>query len=371
MVPFSQAKNIDLKELVLILAGGLAWLSVYLKRKQVLAKLSPFSVVLLASFIFGCLANGLFYHAATNLFDLPFTRLGLVGLLACAGCGLALMLISGRKIMRWFYASTVLMAVAALPFDLASGQIGGRPGGLFYQADILAVFMGIGLLLGIYLWRIYPARKVWLLIAQALMLTILLLTQTRAVIFILVFLALMIIYNLTQRRLLAFTVLAALVLMIYGLHVLVPTRLTDPGYVVESVSYRLSLQKSALSAVKQMRFFGYGGGNIMRALPCYNLQAPKLLVSCKQGYYFNSSHNVFIDRLLTLGWWGGLSYALFVSFSLFKGWQQGSKRILFYCALLIGAYYFTNITNIELELWFWVILLQISKFKSLTESEKC
>jgi O-antigen ligase len=143
------------------------------------------------------------------------------------------------------------------------------------------------------------------------------------------------------------------------LHYVAPGRLTNAGYAEQSIHYRLSLQDYALKASGRKPFLGYGPGNLADALRCPWLPAGPLQTTCHQGYFFNSSHNIFIDRILAIGWLGGLAYLGIVILAIYRGIRSKKEvRSMGYGLLLIGCYYLTNVTSLTLELLLWVLVVQ-------------
>lgn len=90
--------------------------------------------------------------------------------------------------------------------------------------------------------------------------------------------------------------------------VFLPARLTNPSYAEFSVRYRLDLQSAALKASDHRPFLGYGIGNLADALNCPSLHVAPLKQTCHEGYFFSSSHNIYLDRVLAFGWLAGLCY---------------------------------------------------------------
>jgi O-antigen ligase len=89
------------------------------------------------------------------------------------------------------------------------------------------------------------------------------------------------------------------------------------------------------------------------------LQSPALQKTCHQGYFFNSSHNIFIDRFLAVGWLGGLAFLALAVLAIYKALRaQPEVRIVGWALLLIACYYLTNVTNVTLELLLWVLILR-------------
>lgn len=366
LVPFSLGRNIDLQSMVLILIGAMAWSVVALDHKQSsLAGLPRFVQILLGVYVLSCLLSLAWHPGGANLFGAPLLGLGSLGLTACVGCGLALRSVDNQRLTQWLYGTTVLLAVSAIPYALLVNHHLGRLGGVFDQSDILAVFMACGLLLGLAMWNFYPTRRPLLILAQCLLVVILFGTQTRAVILLVALIALLLIWQgQTDRRrrnwegaALAVGFLAVIIV----LPAVLPGRLSNSGYARESIHYRLVLQQAALRASWREPLQGFGPGSIDTALACPTLHDPALQATCHEAYYFNSSHNIFLDRVLGLGWIGGIAYSLLVGLALrevFRIPQSKAKRSMLYCVPLIAAYYLTNVTNVELELWFWILILQ-------------
>jgi O-antigen ligase len=236
-----------------------------------------------------------------------------------------------------------------------------RTGGLFSQADILACFLGCGLLLGWQMLAVYPKRKNVITAVQVLMAAVLLATQTRTVIILVTVLSFIWLARHWHKRMMRPLVVSLLIvigLLAVWSH-LAPNRLTDRAYASQSVQYRLTLQHYALRAAAHEPFHGYGPGNLADALPCSQLRDTALQKTCDEGYFFNSSHNIFLDRVLAIGWPGALAFLGLVILALYRNLRGGQARQIWgYTLLLISGYYLTNVTGVTLELLFWVVLFQ-------------
>lgn len=363
LVPFEAFRNIELQAGLLIIAGGFAWLSVALNPQPVFKPYNRLSLWLIAVFAVCCiLSAGLNPHLGYGLFGAPYIRLGALGLLACVGCGLILDCLRAVTWIKYLYVMIVMLGVLSVPYSLLKYHRLHRLVGLFAQSDLMAVFLGCGLLLGLYLFQTHPSRRKQIAAAQLLLLVLLGLTETRVVIVGVLALALLWQYQYQRRLLIRWwpVYLIGLVVLMAGLHWLAPNRLTSPGYASESVQYRLDLQAAALRASASKPLLGYGPGNLADALDCRKLTASDLLESCHHGYFFNSSHDIFIDRALALGWLGGLSYLAIVVLALYRGFRAKQEvRIIAYAALLISLYYLTNVTSVTLELLYWILLLRL------------
>jgi O-antigen ligase len=233
--------------------------------------------------------------------------------------------------------------------------------------------MALGLLLGVAMWQLQPGLHKPLIASRALLAVILFLTGTRAVIAILVLTGLLMLLqsSLSWKRRVAWSTSIIVVVIIGAVATqnILAHRLTSGDLANQSLHYRFALQHFAVKASLHEPLFGYGPGSLSTPLACPTLHNPALQLTCHQGYYFDSSHNVFLDRVLALGWVGGISFSLFVLAALYKGLRTpGMKRYCSYAALLIAAYYLTNPSDLTIELLFWVFLLQPYKLPSLSHA---
>ena len=104
LVPFADARNIDMQGLILLLAGLASWLAVFLNHWSPIRTMGKVEKLLLAGFIVFCLlslvANP---HPGYDFFGAPYIRLGTGGILACIGCGFALQKISSKRLVIYLY----------------------------------------------------------------------------------------------------------------------------------------------------------------------------------------------------------------------------------------------------------------------------
>jgi O-antigen ligase len=362
LVPLDAVRNIDLQGLLLIVSGSFAWCAILLHYRKTFRLVHRLSGALLAIFVGTCILSFLTNpHYVYDFFGAPYIRLGSAGLLSCVGIGLLAKTVPLKRLLVYLYVIILSLAVISLPYSLLRFHSLSRIGGVFAQADILGCFVGCGLLFGFGLISLYPRYCRLMLGSQLFLACILVLTQTRAVLFLVI--VLYILWSLQTRRAAAlkrviFSLLAVL-LFLFTLHYIAPSRLTNTGYAAQSISYRLSLQRYALRTSTQKSLLGYGPGNLADALSCRQIPAGTLQATCHQGYFFNSSHDIFIDRILAIGWIGGLAYLALVVLAIYKGMRSKQEvRIMTYGVLLISCYYLTNVTSATLELLMWVLLMQ-------------
>lgn len=307
-------------------------------------------------------------HFGYDLFGAPYIRLGSAGLAACAGFGLLCRSVSRARFAAGLYLLICLFALVSVPYSWFHMHSLWRIGGLFLQADIFAVFLGCGLLFGAHLMRQYTAYRSYIAVAQLALLCLLVVSGTRAVLILLALLYpayVQLAYGLWRIKKWLLYV-ALVVLLAVTAAVLLPSRLTSPRYADQSIAYRFALQRAALHASTARPYFGYGAGNLADALDCRTLHDEQLLQTCRQSFFFNSSHDIFIDRVLAVGWIGGISYAAIVFTVIIRGWRRGRQiRPESAAALLIAGYYLTNVTSVPLEILFWALLLRSAADKSI------
>jgi hypothetical protein len=188
-VPFGPSRNTDMQGLLLLISGCLAWLAILLGKDRSWP-LDKLTTALMAIFFTGCLVVTISTpHLEYNLLGAPYIRLGSLGFLACLGIALLTLRHDIQSLLRIIYALVFAVAVLSLPYAWLKGSSLGRIGGTFYQADILAIFLGCALLIGGYLRQHETAKwRLKLTISQLFLAFTLVLTGTRAVLLLIIFL---------------------------------------------------------------------------------------------------------------------------------------------------------------------------------------
>ncbi len=368
MVPYHVVtQNINIKGALLIVLGGAAWLGV-LARPRLLLSLPKWILGLIGLLLANLALSSLTSPSSTAaLFGAPYVRLGTLGLAGAIGCGLLLRNVPKPRVLMAIYASTLFLAVFSVVYNLWRFGYVARLIGPVYQADALAAYLGVGLVLGFWAMITKADWTRAILMGQVVLLVAILLTQTRAAIGLSVVLSLAALTHLRAWNVLRqyAVALITMLLLIIGLHawshVDLNRRIFDANYAKLSVQYRYDLQEAAIQALPHVSPLGVGPGNIAGVLSCNTLKSPPLQQTCNQGFVFGSSHNIFLDRFIELGWFGGLAFLVltvcgFLYAIRSKG--QPDEIILAYVLLLLGVYFLTNVTTLEVELIFWICLLQ-------------
>lgn len=360
LVPFSTGRNIDLQAGIVWVLGTIAWLSLFLWRTDT-PSLRRWLWWPIGLYALSCLLTLWFHPDVANLTGLPHSRLGVLSLLACIGCGLVSRFFSVQRLARGLYASSIAIAITAVPYTLITMGSLARVGGAFHQPDLLAIWLVCGWIIGFGLWPQAKKQRWGMAATQTLLLVVIVLSQSRMALLLLIVISLVIAVRQLRGRLRTMAVL--LIIGVTGLvgssaYLVAPhNRVIDSGYSTRSIQYRLTLQSYGVHAVSYQPIVGYGPANIQTGISCLIIHDPALIRTCQQGYYFESSHNIFLDRFIGLGLLGGSAYIIAIGGLLYIGKRQiGIARYVWYAALAICVYYLTNITSVSIELLLWVLL---------------
>jgi len=352
--------------IILLIAGLTGLLSIVYRYRNYIKNLNSTEWLLISLFIFFCLLSLIVNpHKAYDFLGSPYIRLGTGGVIACIVCGLSLQKVSGKNLVTFLYWFISLLAFFSVPYYLIRFHSISRIGGFFAQPDIFAVFLGCGLLLGLVMSKLYSRFRIYIWLVQLFLASILVLTETRAILFLVIILYLLIFLQSRSYKKLSIkswaTIVVCAIIFVVVAKIFLPNRVTSINYGAQSISYRLTLQDYALRSSADKPLFGYGLGNLADALACNKLSAASLQKTCHDGYFFNSSHDIFLDRILAVGWIGGLAFLIFVLYELWAGQRSDIyTKILTYCGLLIACYYLTNVTSVIVELLLWIILINVA-----------
>lgn len=184
LAPFPDNRNADLQGIVILIAGLLSSVYIITKYKSFNNLLSNKErVLLIAIMVFALLSFLVNPHKNYDLLGAPYVRLGLAGTYSIIACSFLMSSIKTRDLLRYLYLLIIAIATISVPYTIYEQGTVNRIGGLFSQADIFAVFMGCGLLIGVEIYKKYPKLKFQIISSQILLVVLILLSQTRAVIF--------------------------------------------------------------------------------------------------------------------------------------------------------------------------------------------
>lgn len=358
LVPFGSGRNADLQGYVLLLAGLSAWSAIMigLRRQQ----LNQLVVILSGIFLIaGLLSSLVNYPKGYSLVGAPYIRLGLLSFISALGIGILVAKYEIAIKLQFIYWWILAFAIISVPYTMFKHGSLERIGGLFSQADVFACLLGVGLLTGLVLFKNRYITLKHFAFSQTILVVLLLLTQTRAAIFLTLLLTIIWLVReqaVSKKQLIAGVLLVGLVFA--SIHIFWSDRTTNRVYALESLNYRLALQREGLEASIEKPLLGYGPGNLADALDCKNISSRELEHTCEDNYFFNSSHNIFLDRIIAFGWLGGLGFLGLVILAMKRAWSgKNELRGVAYLVALIAGYYLTNVTHIVLETLLWVLLL--------------
>jgi O-antigen ligase len=354
---FDGSRNLKLQGLLLLVAAVLAIPGLVRHHPPLDKKI----VVLLVIYAGFCLLSSLRGdRLADNLFGPASSHLGILILLACLICGLSLLQYSRRRKIVALYAVLSAVGYLSVPYSFLRFHTLERISGLPSQPVVLGCLLAVGFVLGLYLFATNQKYRLLIFSNQLALFGLLLVTQTRAAIGLTLAATVYCYFwlgrpaGLTKKLIIPAAVVC---LALFSLAYL-PGRLHNSGYAAASIDYRFHLAEAAVSTSTNQPIVGYGVANIPAALDCQRLAAADLQQTCRDGYTFNSSHNIYLDRIIAIGWLGGIAYLGLVTICIYRGFRGNREaKLLSLAALVIALYYLTNITSVALELLFWVLLL--------------
>lgn len=366
LIPFGTLKNFAFQQGILAIAGVFGCLALLAKRTRPGAEFPKSFYWLIYVVIASCVVSIVVNRdLMLALLGEPNSRLGFLSLIASIVCAVLFSLYDVRKFLIGLYTVLCAVVVLSIPYSLLVFDDASRLPGLFSQSSIFACIIGASLILGFAMYEYYPKRKFLLLSLQIILGITLLATQSRSVTLIIF----VILIWLLQKRFNRFriAVMSLLLVLVAGtiVQIIYPTRFTDAGYLQTSIDYRVMLQTEAAKHSHNRLLFGYGIGNIPSVLNCGSLQADQLQTSCSEGLYFNSSHNIYLDRVLEIGILGSISLILLVVLGIIRGLRSSHSRyhLIALGLLLISVYYLTNVTHILLDLLFWILLVKLFRIR--------
>jgi len=349
-----------LKVYVICVIGLYSWIRFIFKKKYQLLDIKY--TYTLAVICLLLLVNIVLNHSNYSLFGGINIQVGSVGLLSVIGIALNIINQPKKDLLIGLFLSCVMLSLFSIYFQYrVYGTVNSaRFIGPFFQSDVLAVYLGAGLISGISLF--FKSKSInknsLLIIGELAILTGIIFTQTRLVI-ILVFLLLMIYLLMRSNR--SFKIYIPFFLMCIvsiSLAVSVSNRSYSPNNLFNSVAYRLDLQYSAIKNSSSSFLIGRGSEGITEDLSCRNMKDFYPLRQTCKNYIFLSTHNVYLDDSILFGYLVGILFLLISIYSIYKSIKAGNNDLLVVGLILslITIYYFSNVNSIELELLFWIFV---------------
>lgn len=263
-----------------------------------------------------------------------------------------------QRTLRYFFWSMVVVATVSLLSSVPSIRVEQRLAGIVMQPNILAIILGSGLIAGLYGKASGQTRL--RLIGIVILVVAILLTQTRAVIFLLPVMAAPLLFRLpANKRKWVWIAMGAVVLCI----ALFVPRITSMDRLTYGVSYRYDLVAYSVRHLAVMPPWGFGPDALSTVAGVYyplpgSLQATTVV----DQKLLESSHNIIIDRFLEYGWLGGASYLLLIIVFITQAIKKRHDPLLLTLSV-IGCFvlvqHLVTVSRFHSELIVWVAIFAV------------
>lgn len=367
VVPYSlPERNFNYQCYPLLIVGLISWLCLLTLDRNQIQKLKNVSLLV----ILVCpMSLIVFSNSSLNTFGNYFNPIGSLTLIAFVGIAVMVSKVSSKKVLTSIFVTSTLVAIVSIVHQIVNASqplYPGRLSGIMFQPDILGAYLGVGLIagIGVFLSQKNKTLRFLILGAEGILFTVVWLTKTRSIYIGLFVVAL--ILCLLIRKSARSLILALIVLVIAATAI---TAIAGPKKIESIVAYRTEIQRSALAQFIKEPFSVSGNNGLDNDLACVNLSRyPALVETCDKDYIFTSTHNIFLDRVIELGIFGGVAYIALMTAGIVRKLSSNNreKNILGLMLILISIYYLTNVTSITLELLVWLILLDEPKTKHPT-----
>ena len=295
-------------------------------------------------------------------------RVGALSIWASIFLGHAL---SNQRIplLELLYFQAVALACVALVVDGPSVLQGYRLKAPIFQANALGSCLAVGCIIGIY--TPYKKSK-WF--TQPLLLVCVLFTQSRGTVVLLSLFVGIWLFSFRQvvwhslKRLVKrtwFWSLPLLVVGVIGVGYLTQgfwSRLSIGGALPNSIFYRWELQKHGFKLLSILPWAGWGPDMIYEIFGAFFPLPYSIQQTLSEGTFIDSTHNVFLDKFLELGWFGGFAYMTLVGSAIVKGFRSqkypGTRGLLM-VVLFITIRHCWSVTTLELECLYWIGLFAL------------
>ncbi len=290
-------------------------------------------------------------------------------------CCMATGLLVARKLrvelLDYFYWAMVALGILSILFNMRSLINSERLYGLVLQPDILAVLLGAGLVTSLFIS--YGDKWRYMLLGYTTLITAILLTRTRAVIYLLPVWAVCAVLQYRskvqlskQSSWLAIGV-ATICVILAGFYA--APRVLSLDRAQFGVSYRADLVTHSSKYLAIMPPWGLGPGGLNTVITDYYEMPESILhtVAIDQKVPENS-HNLLLDRFLEYGWIAGVSYLLLLAVTVWAAIRTRHNKLTQALSVTGGYLLIQQLvtsTSSLLELLTWIclagILMQAAK----------
>jgi hypothetical protein len=285
------------------------------------------------------------------------------------GCCILAGLLIARKLklefLNYFYWSMVALVPGSIILGLGGLLQNERLAGLVLQPDLLAILLGAGLVTALLITL--KSRWQYILAGHSILIIGILLTRTRAVIYLLPVWAIFAVIKyrskvqLSQKSTLySFAVAAVLILLAIAY---AAPRVLSLSRAQFGVSYRADLISHSSKYLAIMPPWGLGPGGLNTVITDY-YQMPESIdhtIAMDQKVPENS-HNLILDRFLEYGWIAGAAYILLIGVVVWATIRNRHDRLTQALAG-VGGYLLVQqlvtSTSLILELLTWICIMGI------------
>jgi O-antigen ligase len=262
--------------------------------------------------------------------------------------------------------------------------MGSRLTGPIHQANVLAVILGIGLILG---FSFYKTKSKYItlftIVGQTILLLGIILTQSRLILGLTIISALIVsikvinkdfFSNLTLYFKHKFTPIIVIAFIAitgissYTLSINASfNRIFSFGLLETGVEYRIHLQEQGLKLLTVTPIYGWGTDSIIFVYNKY-FELPKDIQSSysEEGQNVDSTHNVFLDKFLELGIIGGSIYILLIATTLYHGAKNATTiedKLILVTLVFFTVQSLLNVTMVEQEIINWILIFKVNTFE--------
>lgn len=320
----------------------------------------------LVPFLYGLVSTTLLSGSwQTVLLGLDNEFLGSWTLLSCVVIGLLIARKLRLELLNYFYWSTVALAGVSIIFDVASIARNERLTGLVWQSDVLAIILGAGLTAALFIS--FKAKKQYVIAAHSLVMSAILLTRTRAVVYLLPLWLLFAFIKYRSHLKISDRMtkygLAGASIFILTAGIYAAPRVLSVSRAEFGISYRMDLVSHGSKYLAIMPPWGFGPAALSLVGTDY-YQLPKSLehTMIADQKIPESAHALFLDRFLEYGWVAGLAYLALIIVTVVAAIRTRRNKLTL-ALTAVGGYLLIQqsvaATSSIVELLTWICILGI------------
>lgn len=323
-------------------------------------------------------------NPANSLFGGWSYRIGSITIVAFLICGYFVKDVKSSFLSTLSFITATFLAIISIIMDFNILSMGSRLTGPIHQANVLAVILGIGLILG---FSFYKTKSKYItlftIVGQTILLLGIILTQSRLILGLTIISALIVsikvinkdfFSNLTLYFKHKFTPIIVIAFIAitgissYTLSINASfNRIFSFGLLETGVEYRIHLQEQGLKLLTVTPIYGWGTDSIIFVYNKY-FELPKDIQSSysEEGQNVDSTHNVFLDKFLELGIIGGSIYILLIATTLYHGAKNATTiedKLILVTLVFFTVQSLLNVTMVEQEIINWILIFKVNTFE--------